>query len=50
MGEDKEMPRYEYRAVDTRGKEEMGIAEARNPQEVVTKLRAKGLQVSSVKG
>ncbi|NOX96993.1 MAG: type II secretion system F family protein [Nitrospirae bacterium] len=43
------MPRFEYRAVDSHGKEEMGITEARNPQELVANLRAKGLQVSSVK-
>lgn len=43
------MPRYEYRAVDPRGKEEIGITEARHPQEVVATLRAKGFRVSSVK-
>lgn len=43
------MPHYEYRAVDVRGKEELGITEARHPQEVVVGLKAKGLQVSSVK-
>lgn len=43
------MSQYEYRAVDSRGKEEMGITEARNSQEVVATLRARGLQASSVK-
>jgi type IV pilus assembly protein PilC len=47
--EDEKMPQYEYRAVDARGKEELGIIEARYPREVVANLKARGLQVSSVK-
>jgi type IV pilus assembly protein PilC len=43
------MAYYEYKATDARGNQYQEVVESREPQEVVSNLRSKGLQVNSIR-
>src|SRR3972149_7158306 len=43
------MAYYEYKATDAQGNKYQEVVEAKEPQEVVSNLRSKGLQVNSIR-